>query len=216
MQQDLDSLLSDKQLLIFDCDGVLFDSHDANVAYFNECLAAGGYPPVREEEHGPVNYMSVRQLIDALITDREEAERVHRLAMTLPYEPYLPKLKPLFDFQAVLGELRKSHYLAVASNRGKSLSMVFRYFNLYDYFHFKVSVLHARPKPDPDMLLHCLAYFDLAPDRAVFLGDAVTDLRAARAACIPYIAVGEGEGDARIKSAVELLKSIDGATPSVL
>ncbi len=36
--------------IIFDCDGVIFDSHSANLAYYNKILTHFSYPPVLPEE----------------------------------------------------------------------------------------------------------------------------------------------------------------------
>jgi phosphoglycolate phosphatase len=38
------------EAIIYDCDGVLFESHAANLAYYNQIFAAFGYPPVTVEQ----------------------------------------------------------------------------------------------------------------------------------------------------------------------
>ncbi|MDH3454714.1 MAG: hypothetical protein OEL80_06150, partial [Desulfuromonadales bacterium] len=37
--------------IIFDCDGVLFESRDANLAYYNTVLQRLGESPVEESDH---------------------------------------------------------------------------------------------------------------------------------------------------------------------
>ena len=60
------AILDNKKLLIFDCDGVLFDSHEANLAYFDCCMKKAHYAAVGKELREKVVYMSVRQLIDPM------------------------------------------------------------------------------------------------------------------------------------------------------
>ena len=38
------------KVIIFDCDGVLFDSKAANIAFYNQILAAVGLAPMTAEE----------------------------------------------------------------------------------------------------------------------------------------------------------------------
>ena len=52
-------------------------------------------------------------------------------------------------------------------------------------------------KPDPLPLQHALAVLDVTPDRAVFIGDSVNDVRAARAAAVTVICVSYGYNHGR-------------------
>jgi len=51
----------------------------------------------------------------------------------------------------------------------------------------------ARPKPHPDVIETCLARLGVPPGAAVYVGDAESDLAAARAAGVHFVAVG-GDG----------------------
>ena len=198
--------IDSKKLLIFDCDGVMFESHRANIAYFNRCLETGGYPPLEGDAVEKVVFMSVKQLLEELMPDADEVERLYKISQSIPYNDFIPMLEPLFDFEKVLGELRKTRYLAVATNRGRSLLSLFSYFNFYDLFHFKVSTLETPPKPAPDMLLRCVEYFGLTTDDALFIGDAESDLRAAENADIDFLWVTDGDKNPSIENVSELLK----------
>lgn len=196
-----------KKLLIFDCDGVMFDSHDANIAYFNRCLEIGGYEPLSGDSVEKIIFMSVRQLLSEIMPDENEVERVFQISQAVDYGEFIPMLEPLFDFNRVFGELRKSHYLAVATNRGRSLLSLFNYYNFYDMIHFKVSTLEAPPKPAPDMLIRCADYFGLRPDDAVFIGDADPDRRAAENAGMNFLWIGGGEGHPSVGNVSDILNA---------
>src|SRR4030042_5051281 len=83
------TLLTDKRLIIFDCDGVLIDSREANIKFFNHCLKQGGYPPLRNESAEKVAYLSTRQLMFELIQDPAEAERLFRISQETDYTPFI-------------------------------------------------------------------------------------------------------------------------------
>jgi phosphoglycolate phosphatase len=183
-------MIINKTLIIFDCDGVLFDSHDANIAFFNQCLFSGGYPPLEKEAAEKVVYMSTRQLISQLIPDPAEADRVFRITQETDYTPFISGLVPLFDFADVLGRLGERYHLAVATNRGRSMDRLFNHFGLDRWFTFRVSTVDAEPKPHPEMLLKCIGHFGVTRAESLYLGDSLTDLEAATAAGIDYLWVG--------------------------
>ena len=98
------------QLVIFDCDGVMFDSLDANRAYYNHILAHFGHPPMDDEA---LQYVHVRHVADSVRfifrhypADYEAAE-AYRL--TLDYSPYLKFMRMEPDLVTFLQFLRPDH-----------------------------------------------------------------------------------------------------------
>jgi phosphoglycolate phosphatase len=200
------NFLHDKRLLIFDCDGVLIDANQANINFFNECLRRGGYPPLSRVLHEKVVYLSTKQLMYEMFAP-EEAERMHRISQETDYTPFLDDVRPLFDYAAVLGQLRERFSLAVATNRGRSLDRLFNHFKLDTWFEFRVSVIDAEPKPHPEMLLRCVDRFGFPKSAALYLGDSATDREAAVNAGIDYLWVGRDEQPG-VRSVAELLDHI--------
>jgi HAD superfamily hydrolase (TIGR01549 family) len=201
------SLLHSKRLIIFDCDGVLINSFDANANFFNHCLEQGGYPPLGKEDREKVVYMSTRQLMYELIPDPSEADRLFRISQNTDYTPFLKDVHALFDFDAVLGKLHEHFNLAVATNRGRSLNRLFEYFRLERWFSFRISTVDAEPKPHPEMLLKCIEHFSVTKDQALYLGDSVSDRDASANAGIDYVWVGSSE-EPHINSVKDLLGMI--------
>lgn len=190
--------INKKKLLIFDCDGVLFDSVQANLSYFKKCLEILDYPLPSEALLKKVSYFSIFQLFNELLQDIEKAEHAFTISQTISYDPFLKKMKPLFNFESVLVPLREKYQMAVASNRSRSLQKVFTYFNLETYFNYRISVLDAKAKPDPDMLIKCIRYFNVTKEESIFIGDAKTDKQAADSASIDYISISTGDDSALI------------------
>jgi phosphoglycolate phosphatase len=201
------ALLADKHLIIFDCDGVLIDSHVANTNFFNRCLEKGGYPPLQGDDIAKVVYMSTRQLMFEMFPDPGEAERMFRISQETDYTPFLDDVRPLFDFKTVFGALHAKYHLAMATNRGRSIDRLMRHFNLDEWFEFRISAACAEPKPHPEMLLKCIDYFSMSPTEAIYLGDSDTDRDAAHNAGIDYLWVG-GNKYPGIKSVEELLRHV--------
>jgi len=206
MTSKIKNIIQTKTLLIFDCDGVLFNSGKANLAYFEKCLKETLNIPLAGHLREKATYMSVRQLFQELIENPEEVEEMYRISQEIPYDPYLPLIKPAFDFERFLLPLREEKYLAIATNRAKSLVKLFKYFNLFKYFHYKTSTCNAAPKPAPDMLFNCCDYFDVEPADTLFIGDAISDKKAAAGAHITYIHIGTTPDTLCIDSVPELLK----------
>jgi HAD superfamily hydrolase (TIGR01549 family) len=196
--------MKDKKLIIFDCDGVLFESAEANLAYFNKCLELAGYEKVPDEIINEVQYMSVKQLIDIFIKDKLKAEKMLELSLSVPYEPFISKIRPNFDFEEILIPLREKYYLAVATNRGRSIDTLFKHFNLFKFFHYKISTLNSKPKPDPGMIFKCLDYFYIDKDQVIFIGDSESDYNCAINAGVDFLWFGKDKPSPSIISGKDL------------
>lgn len=201
----MEKLFKNKELLIFDCDGVIFDSYNANILYFNHCLELAGYLPLTEDGINKVVYMSTNQLVQELIHDPEEVRRVMLLTQNTDYTPFIRYMEPLFNLEQTFDQLKKKYHLALASNRGASLIKLMEHFSLMNFFEHAISTLGARPKPDPDMLNQCLSHFGISSEKAVYLGDSRTDYEAAQSAKIDFVWVGHDKGSPNIAAVDELL-----------
>jgi HAD superfamily hydrolase (TIGR01509 family) len=195
-----------KRLVILDCDGVLFDSSAANVAFYNAILERMGRPPLDAEGEVLAHWMGSPQLIAKLFGDDPAAHRAARtVARELDYTPYLYLMQPVPELAATLRWIRERSATALATNRGSTVPQLLEHFGLDAHFDLVVGTHHvARPKPAPDMLLHCLAHFALEPSEAVFVGDSPTDREAAHAAGMAFIAVGTLAHERRVDSLAEL------------
>ncbi len=206
------------QLVLFDCDGVLFDSVRSNVAYYNAVLEAIGEPPLDEETERLCHVYSTPQLFAALYRDDpDKARRAIRVAAEIDYLPYLDYLDPAPGLYQVLETLKASYRLGLATNRGVSLPPLLERFGLDRLFDVVASILDVeRPKPAPDMLLYCLERTGTAPGDAVYVGDMENDLAAASAAGIPFILMGDGfDHPVRIHRLEELPPLLEKGVPPV-
>ncbi len=117
-----------------------------------------------------------------------------------------------------LNYLRAQNYvLGCVTNKAAQFTLpILKDLGIFEYFKIVISGdTLARKKPDPLPLLHASKYFDIAPEKALMLGDSVSDVRAARAAgfeiiCMSYgynhgVDIRESSPDLVIDSMAELL-----------
>lgn len=184
------------QLIIFDCDGVLFDSRPANVAFHNAVLEQLGQPllDIAGEDLG--HFMAADQLYDHLFgPDTPLRARASEVARALDYTPFYEFMRPVDGLFDILGGLQRDYGLAMASNRARTARGVAERFGLDRYLRLVVGTRDVpRPKPAPDMLELCMRHFGAAPAATLFVGDAVSDRDAARAANVHFIGVGPDSG----------------------
>lgn len=187
------------RLVIFDCDGVLFHSERANIAFYNAVLREIGEPPLAADAESAAHALASSDLYQKYFGDRPAVlARVREASRTLDYGPFYPLMKPHDRLREILARLRARYRTAMATNRGKTAHGVLRHFSLDDLFDLAVGALDVeRPKPHPDMLLRCLEHFDMVGDSAVYVGDQTIDAASARAAGLRFIGIGPAAREAR-------------------
>lgn len=183
--------------VIFDCDGVMFDSRRSNIRFYNHLLRHFDLPPLTEEQVGYVHMHTVDEAVRFLFrnTDHEEAAQVYRKKMD--YTPFIRDMVPEPGLKNVLEGLRPQFGLAVATNRSTTIGEVLETHGISKYFDMVVSSLDVeRPKPHPESLLKILHFFGIGPKQAFYVGDSVLDSQTARAAGVVFISYKDDRLDA--------------------
>jgi HAD superfamily hydrolase (TIGR01549 family) len=179
------------EVIIFDCDGVLFDSRDANAAFYNHILQHLDLPRMTSDDAEFVHVSTARESIIHLVTRRNPARLADALAYSarLDYAPFIrlmqaePHLKELLQF------LSNRVWRAIATNRTRTIAQVLDLHGLTDYFNLVVSARDvSRPKPHPESLFRILGHFSATPDQALFVGDSEVDRESAARAAVPFVA----------------------------
>lgn len=209
------TLPSKIRCVIYDCDGVLFDSFEANSRLYNDLCGWVGRGPLNEEEKHYVHIHTVFEAIRFIFGKDSDLERKalemlkERQVDLKNYVEYL-KMEPLL-IQA-LEKLKENGILrAINTNRTTSMKHVMERFGLGPYFEMVVTALDVKnPKPHPESIGKIIEAFDLKKEEAVFVGDSVVDRQAAESAGVRFIAYKNKEiaNDLFIESHVELLRLI--------
>ena len=181
--------MANRSAVIFDCDGVMFDSRQANINFYNFVLHHFGLPPMEEEDVPYIHMHTADESIQYLFagTPYLEAAMDHRLK--IDYTPFLKDMVMEPGLKELLNILKPGFGLAVATNRSNTIEKVLRWNGLDTYFDIVVSSLDVRnPKPHPESLLKILGFFGIKPDEALYVGDSIVDYETARAAAVPFVA----------------------------
>jgi phosphoglycolate phosphatase len=200
------------ELVIFDADGVLFESRDANIAYYNAILARIGDPPLSAQEEDACVFLSAGQVFEMRAKgDKTRVQRMQEVLRSLDFGPFFKLLRPPFELRPFLLDLKRRHRVALATNRAATVPALVEYLNLSGVFDAVASALdQVRPKPAPDILTLCLERAGVPADKSVYIGDSEVDLKAADAAGVGFIGVGSGvEHPNRIARLADLPDMLD-------
>jgi phosphoglycolate phosphatase-like HAD superfamily hydrolase len=177
------------QVVIFDCDGVMFDTSQANTQYYNHILDHFGKPGMTSAQFNYVHMHTVDQALAFLFDDSDELAAARAYRRNMSYLPFLKYMQIEPDLKAVLQRLRPRYKTAVATNRTDTMNRVLETHGLHEQFDLVVTALDVRnPKPEPDQLVKILEYFRCRSREAVYIGDSPLDARAATSAGVPFVA----------------------------
>lgn len=189
-------IMTDKQKIwavIFDCDGVLFDSRQANINFYNHLLSRYGLPPLAEEQVDYVHMHTAEKAVRYIFEGTGLTEEAQSYRMQMDYTPFIKDMVMEPGLKGLLRKLKPVAGLAVATNRSNTIEAVLDYNDLGGFFDIVVSSLDVeRPKPHPESLRKILEFFALRPEQAVYVGDSQVDVETARAAGTHFIAYGNG------------------------
>jgi beta-phosphoglucomutase-like phosphatase (HAD superfamily) len=201
-------MYSSIRLVAFDCDGVMFDTRQANSDYYNTILNHFGLPPMTEAQFAFVHMHTVDRSLAFLFEQRPDLlDAVNAFRGQMGYAPFIRAMIIEPHLKDLLVWLKPRCKTAVATNRADSMNRVLAFHQLQGAFDAVVCARDvARPKPHPDLLLAAMDRLGALPSQTVYIGDSPLDMLAAKAAAIRFIAYQnqELEADAHIRSLKEV------------
>ena len=175
--------------VIFDCDGVMFDSRQANEAYYNHILDRFGMPHMNSEECAYVHMNTAARSVAFLFRNDPRLKDAISYWRSMSYLPFIPVMEMEPYLESFLKYLRLSYKTAISTNRSDTMGPVLAEHGLTGYFDMVVSCLDVKhPKPHPESLFKILDHFGLSQQEAIYIGDSEIDEAAANAAGIPLVA----------------------------
>ena len=183
------SKLNNVRVVAFDCDGVMFDTTDANKAYYNHILAQFDRPAMTAEQFAFTHMHTVDESLQFLLKDPVEQAQAAAYRKEMSYLPYLQLMKLEPDLKPLLSKIRPAYQTAIATNRSDTMDRVLKTHHLAGLFDLVVTAMDvARPKPHPDQLEKITRHFGIQPQESLYIGDSELDAAAARAAGVPFAA----------------------------
>jgi phosphoglycolate phosphatase len=174
--------------VIFDCDGVMFDSRQANINFYNHLLEQFGLPPMSENSVPFVHTHTAEDAVRHIFRDTPFVEQAQSYRIQMDYEPFIKDMIMEPGLKELLKVLKPRYGLAVATNRSNTIGPVLESFGLKGYFDLVISSLDVNnPKPHPESLFRILDFFGVKPRHAFYVGDSDVDEKTAKAAGIVFI-----------------------------
>ena len=194
--------------IVYDLDGTLADTAEDLMATLNWLLAREGFTPLKVESAGSLLGAGARGLIksgfaasgrsldpeaiERLFRDYLEHYNAHILVRTQLY-PGVDKALAAFD--------RAGWRQAICTNKiERSAKLLIQKLGIANRFAFVCGQdTFGIGKPDAKPLLGTIAASGGVREHAVMVGDSGTDIKTARAAGVPVIAVDFGYADVPVK-----------------
>jgi HAD superfamily hydrolase (TIGR01509 family) len=201
--------------VIYDCDGVLFDSLEANTKLYNDLCAMVGRYPLREDEMRYVHTHTVYEALHFIFGKENDLEKkaleiLKQKQVDLKnYVGYL-KMEPHL-FQTLERLKEKGILRVINTNRTTSMKYIMERYNLWPFFDMVVTALDVKnPKPHPESIEKIVQAFNLNKEQTVFVGDSEVDQQTARSSGVRFIAYKNKEiaNDAYIDDHLALLNII--------
>lgn len=177
--------------VIYDCDGVLFDSLEANGRLYSDVCVGIGRSPLTERE---LKYVHCHTVIEAIQfisgNDGELEEKARNVLKQTDLRNYIKYLKMEPHLLEALDQLKKKGILrTIDTNRTISMPYIMEDFNLRPYFEMVVTALDVKnSKPHPESVEKILKAFNLKKEEVLFVGDSEVDKGTAEASGVRFVA----------------------------
>ncbi len=205
--------------VIFDCDGVMFDSRQANVHFYNHLLDHFGLPPMDEKDAAYVHTATASDSVKQIFKNTDYLEEAEAYRMRMDYSPFIRLMLIEPGLKTLLKHLKAQYRLGVATNRSNTIQEVLETNGLTAHFDIVISSSDVVcPKPHPEALFKILDFFRLRSMEAVYIGDSLVDYETAEAAKVPFIAYRNDtlQTPYRVRSMGEILPVLKELERSIL
>lgn len=181
------------KLLIYDCDGVLFNSRNAVLAYYDYVCETFNLEKIDKNNETQVKDAMMKtntEIIDMLTSDKIKKEEILEFANNMNFKRFLHLMKPELNLFKALERLHRMKMdMSIFTNRGKSLHYLLEHYEIHSYFDFRITSFEVKnAKPHPEGLFRILDHYSKSPDECLYIGDSSTDYFAAKEAGVPFIA----------------------------
>lgn len=192
-----------KNVIVYDCDGVLFNSLNAVKGYYDYVFDKYRVPRIDWENNSMRSLAMMgtnEDIVRFFVKDKALVDEMLIFATKMNFKEFIPLMEPNSNIHQTLEKLASAGYsLAVFTNRGISLSYLLTHFGMGNYFSYTVTCMDvAKPKPNPEGLFKIMEFFKQEKESLIFVGDSMTDYMAAKAAEIDFLAYENELNESRI------------------
>lgn len=186
---------AEKELVIFDCDGVLVDSEPLSIAVLVEAMREKGVEIDEEGAYERFLGKSIATMVSTLETEFNvfaTQDFLDRIRNDL-YERFRQELQPIKGIGETLDALELRRCVA-SSSQLERIRLSLGLTGLLDKLepHIFSASMVKRGKPAPDLFLHAAREMGVAPERCIVVEDSPAGIMAARAAGMTVFAFTGG------------------------
>lgn len=189
--------------IIFDCDGVMIDSADANRAFYNIILASLGLPPITREQEEYAFMATAEQALKRMVPEIYHGHLPEIIKKNVDYEKdILPKIKLMPGFREFINLAHaRGLLLAIDTNRTDfGINRVLEFFKLTSWFNPVITSSSFEPKPSPQGVKWIAEFWHVRTDQCLFVGDSENDQKTASNSGAEFVAFNNPALDASIKA----------------
>jgi pyrophosphatase PpaX len=177
--------------VIFDIDGVLIESFEANLKFFQELMLVVGFKPPTKEEFILVHHFSLLHLIKyfAKNLSDEKAKEIWKIAQDGKVSYHSELYAPPKNVIKIIKDLHSNYLLGIVTNRIKrGAKKALEFAGIEQDFNvittYEDTVKH---KPNPEPLLLTANRLKVKSEECVYVGDVENDIKAGKAAGMKVI-----------------------------
>lgn len=205
--------------IFFDMDGVLIDAKEWHYEALNKALNLFGMPISRQDHIEIFDGLPTRKKLELLTKERDLPEELHEFINEMKQKYTIEIIhtmcSPCFIHEYALSVLKARGYrMAVCSNSVRhTVELMMQKSELIQYLDLMISNEDvAKGKPDPEMYLKAMQYFDLKPEECLIIEDNDNGIKAAQASGAHLLVVAN-TSDVNIDNILLRIRAIeDGET----
>jgi len=174
--------------VLFDMDGVLIEAKEWHYDALNRALELFGMPISRFDHLSTFDGLPTKKKLEMLSLDRglpvELHEFLNEIKQAYTMEIVYAQCKPKFTHEFALSTLKADGYkIAVCSNsiRNSVVTMMEKSGLIKYIDHIVSNEDVSKGKPDPEMYVNAMSYFELSPQECLIVEDNENGIRAAKA-----------------------------------
>lgn len=180
-------LLQGLKCIVFDCDGVLIDSLEANIRYYGNIKEELDLPPLTKAETTYVHMHTHRKAIEHIVPEAlfPKAWEIVQNFDSTSLSQYLTRSDGVREF---VWWLRDAGFkLAVNTSRADSMDFILNLMDLEGFFFPVItSDKVVAPKPHPEGMFKILRMHKLKPEEVAYIGDSLVDEKTAQASGVRF------------------------------
>lgn len=171
--------------ILFDVDGVLADSFQANLKFFNDLFLVSGHPPFTSEQYARLFHKTFKDVLKMIVGNNWKNLNSLAQSDAMIYDTSLISMDP--DAEAVLKSLHEQFILGIVSSR-EDVFEIPELARLKNYFSVVIMFSDTENhKPHPEPLLLASKRLDIPPEECVYVGDSKSDEEAALSAGMQFV-----------------------------